>query len=67
YFLYQACYSDMPDPCYSTFAFEYRPGYDEGYITWLTDNKKVCTVMGNGLSADPRIEISARPVPQEPM
>ncbi|KAI3609878.1 glycoside hydrolase family 16 protein [Moniliophthora roreri] len=63
----QACYSEMPDPCFSTFAFEYRPGYDEGYITWLTDNKKVCTVLGNGLSADPRVEISARPVPQEPM
>ncbi|KAK7045955.1 hypothetical protein VNI00_006950 [Paramarasmius palmivorus] len=63
----QACYSGMPNPCYSTFAFEYRPGYDEGYITWLTDNKKVCTILGPGFAADPRVEIGPRPIPQEPM
>ncbi|KAK7062620.1 hypothetical protein VNI00_000108 [Paramarasmius palmivorus] len=63
----QACYFDMPDPCFSVYGFEYKPGYDEGYITWLTDDKQVCTIKGSALAADTRVEISARPVPQEPM
>ncbi|KAI3610563.1 glycoside hydrolase family 16 protein [Moniliophthora roreri] len=81
----QACYSDMPNPCFSVYGFEYKPGgfhpsfplatlilklylgYNDGYITWLTDNKQVGTILSAGMAADPRVEISARPVPQEPL
>ncbi|KAK1227722.1 hypothetical protein PQX77_009273 [Marasmius sp. AFHP31] len=64
---YQQCYSQIPDPCFTIYGFEYKPGYDDSYISWINDGKKVCTVMGKGLGADPRVEISDRPVPQEPM
>ncbi|KAL0069164.1 hypothetical protein AAF712_003852 [Marasmius tenuissimus] len=63
----QQCYSQMPDPCFTIYGFEYKPGYDDSYISWINDGKKACTVMGKGLGADPRVEISDRPVPQEPM
>ncbi|ESK91623.1 glycoside hydrolase family 16 protein [Moniliophthora roreri MCA 2997] len=63
----QKCYSQEPNPCYSIYAFEYRPGYNEGYITWQSDGKQVCTVRGAGLGADTRVDLSARPVPMEPM
>ncbi|KAF9260352.1 beta-glucan synthesis-associated [Marasmius fiardii PR-910] len=64
----QACYSQMgADPCFTLYGFEYKEGYDNSYITWLNDGQQVCTVMGSGLAADDRVQISARPVPQEPM
>ncbi|KAK1230580.1 hypothetical protein PQX77_006317 [Marasmius sp. AFHP31] len=63
----QRCYDQMPDPCFTLYGFEYKPGFDDSYISWINDGQQVCTVMGAGLGADPRVEISARPVPQEPM
>ncbi|KAI0321090.1 beta-glucan synthesis-associated [Amylostereum chailletii] len=45
----QSCY-ELETGCFAKFAFEYKPGFDDSYITW-----------------DPLTEISARPVPQEPM
>ncbi|KAL0576398.1 hypothetical protein V5O48_005587 [Marasmius crinis-equi] len=62
----QECYS-MESGCFSVYGFEYKPGYDEGYITWLSDNKKAWTLRGSGLAADNNVKISARPIPQEPM
>lgn len=38
-----------------------------GYITWINDGKKAWRVGAAGLAADPLTEISARPVPKEPM
>ncbi|KAJ8082976.1 hypothetical protein PM082_008836 [Marasmius tenuissimus] len=60
------CYS-QESGCHSVYAFEYKPGYDEGYITWLSDNKKAWTLRGPGLGPDDNVKISARPIPQEPM
>lgn len=37
------------------------------YITWITDNKPAWTIKAGGMAADSRVDISARPVPQEPM
>uniref|UniRef100_A0A0W0FM02 GH16 domain-containing protein n=1 Tax=Moniliophthora roreri TaxID=221103 RepID=A0A0W0FM02_MONRR len=62
----QKCYQ-LDDNCFSVFGFEYRPGYDEGYITWISDGKKVWAMNGKATAADPKAEISARPIPQEPM
>lgn len=37
------------------------------YITWVSDGKPSWTLNAAGIAADPSVEISARPVPQEPM
>ena len=37
------------------------------YITWLSDGAISWTVNGAGLAADDRVNLSARPVPMEPM
>ncbi|ESK98039.1 glycoside hydrolase family 16 protein [Moniliophthora roreri MCA 2997] len=53
--------------CFAVYGFEYKPGYDDAYITWINDNKQVWTLNSPGMAADARVEIAARPVPQEPM
>lgn len=40
---------------------------DLQYITWVSDGKPSWTLNAAGMAADPSVEISARPVPQEPM
>ncbi|KAI0082382.1 concanavalin A-like lectin/glucanase [Panus rudis PR-1116 ss-1] len=62
----QGCYEGTLG-CYSIYGFEYKPGFDDAYITWISDNKVSWTLKVAGLDADPAVEISARPVPQEPM
>ncbi|PBL01189.1 beta-glucan synthesis-associated protein [Armillaria gallica] len=62
----QNCYQ-LATGCFSVYGFEYKPGYDDGYITWINNNKAAWTLKGPGVAADTRVEISARPVPQEPM
>ncbi|KAF8127642.1 glycoside hydrolase family 16 protein [Boletus edulis] len=62
----QDCY-ELDVACYSVYGFEYVPGFDNAYITWISDDKRVWTVMSGGLAADPLTEIGARPIPQEPM
>ncbi|PFH51289.1 glycoside hydrolase family 16 protein [Amanita thiersii Skay4041] len=54
----QRCY-ELNDGCFSIYGFE--------YITWLSDNKISWTIRSEGLRGDPTVEISARPVPSEPM
>lgn len=46
---------------------QYRPGYDEGYITWVSDNKVAWTLRGGAVGADSRVEIGPRLIPNEPM
>ncbi|KAL1946515.1 hypothetical protein VTO73DRAFT_14619 [Trametes versicolor] len=53
--------------CFSIYGFEYQPGFEEGYITWVSNNKVSWTLMGTGMGPDPTVEISERPVPPEPM
>ncbi|KAJ6533295.1 beta-glucan synthesis-associated [Mycena vulgaris] len=62
----QRCY-ELLDACFSVYGFEYKPGFGDAYISWITDNKLAWTVHAAGLAADPKVEISGRPVPQEPM
>ncbi|KAF4575138.1 hypothetical protein EYR36_006494 [Pleurotus pulmonarius] len=52
------CY-ELEQGCFSIYAFE--------YILWVSDNKESWTLNVQGLGPDPAVEISARPVPQEPM
>ncbi|KAI0720307.1 beta-glucan synthesis-associated protein-domain-containing protein [Cerioporus squamosus] len=53
--------------CYSIYGFEYRPGFEDGYITWISNNKVSWTLNGPGMGPDPLVEIQERPVPGEPM
>jgi len=62
----QRCY-ELVEDCYSVYGFEYKPGYDDAYITWVSDGKPSWTLNAAGVGADPTVEISPRPVPQEPM
>ncbi|TFK55574.1 glycoside hydrolase family 16 protein [Heliocybe sulcata] len=61
-----ACY-EYEQGCYSVYGFEYKPGFDDAYITWISENKVAWTLNAAGMGADTATEISARPVPQEPM
>ncbi|KAK0202585.1 glycoside hydrolase family 16 protein [Desarmillaria ectypa] len=63
-----SCYQ-LSDGCFTTYAFEYKPGYesDNAYITWINNGKVAWTINAAGLRADTGTEISARPVPQEPL
>ncbi|QRV93228.1 glycoside hydrolase family 16 protein [Ceratobasidium sp. AG-Ba] len=61
----QDCYTQGPG-CFAVYGFEYKAGTD-GYITWVNDNNPAWSIRGAGMAADARVEIGARPVPQEPM
>jgi hypothetical protein len=46
---------------------QYKPGFDDAYITWISDDKVAWTLNAAGVGASNVVEISARPIPQEPM
>lgn len=60
------CY-EYEGGCYSIYGFEYKPGYDNAYISWVSDNQASWTLNAAGVGPDPVVDISARVVPQEPM
>ncbi|KAJ7935919.1 glycoside hydrolase family 16 protein [Mycena leptocephala] len=62
----QQCYQ-LIDQCYAVHGFEYVPGYDNAYISWITDNKMTWTLNAGAVGADLDTGISARPIPEEPM
>ncbi|KAF5363185.1 hypothetical protein D9758_008336 [Tetrapyrgos nigripes] len=62
----QDCY-ELQTGCSSIYGFEYVPGFDNAYITWINDNQASWTIYAAGLGVDSKVEISARPVPEEPM
>ena len=51
------------------YGFEYKEGYEEdgAYITWINNDKKAWRVGAGGVGANPLTQISARPIPKEPM
>ncbi|KAG1750407.1 glycoside hydrolase family 16 protein [Suillus paluster] len=62
----QDCY-ELDQGCYSVYGFEYKPGFDAGYITWISSGEAVWTVYSGGLGPDTETEIGPRLVSQEPM
>ncbi|KAI0053742.1 glycoside hydrolase family 16 protein [Auriscalpium vulgare] len=62
----QDCYEGS-GRCYSTYGFEYKPGFDDAYITWISSGVPSWTLKQAGMAADPNTQIAARPIPQEPM
>ncbi|KAF8911821.1 beta-glucan synthesis-associated protein [Mucidula mucida] len=62
----QNCYQ-LEGGCFSVYGFEYKPGFDDAYIEWVSDNNFAWRLNSAGVGADSGVEISARPIPQEPM
>ncbi|KII83673.1 glycoside hydrolase family 16 protein [Plicaturopsis crispa FD-325 SS-3] len=62
----QNCY-ELGQGCFSVYGFEYAPGFDDAYISWITDSKVVWTMKGPGMGPDPASEIGPRVISQEPM
>ncbi|KAJ2919791.1 hypothetical protein MD484_g538, partial [Candolleomyces efflorescens] len=62
----QSCY-ELSGGCFTTFGFEYKPGFDEGYITWYNNNERAWTLYAAAMVGDQATEIDVRPIPLEPM
>ncbi|KAG1751980.1 glycoside hydrolase family 16 protein [Suillus occidentalis] len=60
----QDCY-ELDKGCYSIYGFEYKPGFDAGYITWISSGEAVWTIYSGGLGPDTETEIGARIISQE--
>ncbi|PWN45783.1 SKN1-domain-containing protein [Ceraceosorus guamensis] len=62
----QAAMQRGGDGGFSEYGFEYQPGHG-GYIEWVSDGKPAWRVNPAAMSADPRVGIAERPIPNEPM
>ncbi|KAF7291349.1 GH16 domain-containing protein [Mycena indigotica] len=62
----QDCYQ-LKSPCFAVHAFEYIPGYDDAYITWVTDNKVSWTMRGGAVGKNELAQIGPREVTREPL
>ncbi|KAK0195186.1 beta-glucan synthesis-associated [Armillaria mellea] len=60
------CY-EKTGGCFSIYGFEYKPGYNDGYIMWISSNQIAWSIKAAGMGPDSSVEISERPVPTEPM
>jgi len=52
---------------FATYGFEYRPGFDRAYISWIANDVLAWTMYASGMAADTQVEIGPRPISQEPM
>ncbi|KAH9476791.1 Beta-glucan synthesis-associated protein KRE6 [Psilocybe cubensis] len=62
----QECY-ELGSQCSSVYGFEYKPGFDDGYITWVSSGQLSWTLKGPAMGANTESEISQRPISSEPM
>ncbi|PPQ72453.1 hypothetical protein CVT24_003119 [Panaeolus cyanescens] len=65
--LNQDCYERGGSGCFATYAFEYKNGFDDGYITWVNDNKLSWTLRAGALAPDLDTQVGQRIISQEPM
>ncbi|KZV76984.1 glycoside hydrolase family 16 protein [Peniophora sp. CONT] len=52
---------------FSVYGYEYKGGFDDAYITWISNNQVSWTLLSEAIGADEEVGISARSIPQEPM
>jgi beta-glucanase (GH16 family) len=62
----QKCF-EKTGQCFGVYGFEYKPGFDDGYIQWIADNKTSWHITAAALVPDAATGIGARPIPQEPL
>lgn len=60
------CY-EYNNACFSIYGFEYTPGFDNAYITWIADNTTAWTMKAAGVGTNSVVQIGPRPISQEPM
>jgi len=60
------CYEFGGTGCFALYGFEYKTGFDDGYITWINEAQD-WTVRGTALVGDDGTEIGRRLIPLEPM
>ncbi|KAM6498438.1 beta-glucan synthesis-associated protein [Amanita muscaria] len=60
------CY-ELGTGCFAVYAFEYKSGFDNAYITWVANGQVAWTLYSSGVAPDPIAQISARPISFEPM
>lgn len=63
----QSCYSQSGTGCFAVYGYEYRPGVDNAYITWMNNDKAAWTLNAPGMGPDGLVQIQQRPIPEEPM
>jgi len=61
----QSCY-EYSGGCYDTYGFEYQGG-NAGFITWVSSGAASWTAKAAGMVGDPTVNVSQRPVPEEPL
>ncbi|KAI0094783.1 glycoside hydrolase family 16 protein [Irpex rosettiformis] len=52
---------------FEIYGMQYQAGFDNAYIGWIANGKLAWQLKQPGLDTDQAVEISSRPVPQEPM
>ncbi|ORY28762.1 beta-glucan synthesis-associated protein-domain-containing protein [Naematelia encephala] len=62
----QDCYT-QDTGCFSVYGFEYAPGVDDGYISWVNNGKKAWTVRAAAMGPNSKAEVGQRLVSEEPM
>ncbi|EKM59285.1 glycoside hydrolase family 16 protein [Phanerochaete carnosa HHB-10118-sp] len=53
--------------CFAVYGVEYKPGFDDAYISWMANEQLAWTLNVAGMGPNSETQISQRPVPQEPM
>jgi len=52
---------------FAVYGIQYQPGFDDAYIAWIANNEVAWVLQSSAMVADTVVEISARPISQEPM
>lgn len=53
--------------CYALYGVEYKPGFDDAYIQWVSSGQPSWSLLVQGVGANELTEIGPRAVSQEPM
>ena len=53
--------------CYSLYGVEYKPGFDDAYIQWVSSGQPSWSLLVQGVGENDLTEIGPRAVSQEPM
>lgn len=63
----QSCYELDPDGgCFAVYGYEYQTG-NNGFITWVSNDKPTWTLQAAAMGPDVRTQIGQREIPYEPM
>ncbi|TFK19870.1 beta-glucan synthesis-associated protein SKN1 [Coprinopsis marcescibilis] len=58
---------ELTDGDFAVYGFEYKSGFDDGYITWINDGQRAWTLFQAAMDGDTATEIGERLISREPM